>query len=161
MPVCRFVNGCSAVHAALLAASVLVCAAQALAAEGLDGLQGKIVFSSDRGGPWRIWIINADGTDLRQVTQGEEEGHDVDPMFSHDGKNILFSSNRGGKTGIWTVEATGGAPSFLLEGDQAEWSPNGVRVAFRRENKIWVRTLATGEEKCISPEDWPTCSGPA
>lgn len=42
---------------------------------------------------WHIWIIGADGTGLRQLTDGPY--HDVGPTFLPDGR-ILFASSRGG-----------------------------------------------------------------
>ena len=98
---------------------------------------------------------------MSPLTEGPDDAHDVDPVFSPDGKTILFASTRGGGTGIWTVSAEGGDPRQICEGDQAEWSPDGARIAFRRGERIWLRVLATGEEKAVSPEDWPHCSGPA
>jgi TolB protein len=52
-------------------------------------------------------------------------------------------------------------PERICDGDQAEWSPDGAKIAFRRNEGIFTRDLATGEEKKISPEDWPHCSGPS
>ena len=49
----------------------------------------RIVFSSDRSGPWRIWIMGADGSEMKQLTKGGDEAHDVDPTFSPDGKQLL------------------------------------------------------------------------
>lgn len=143
----------------------LVCAttglAQNTAPPVLDELNGSIVFASDRSGQWRIWEIDANGENLQQLTQGEEEVHDVDPSFSPDGTKILFSSTRGGATGIWSMPAEGGEATRVCDGDQAAWAPDGNTIAFRRENKIWVRDLAAGTERVVSPADWPTCSGPA
>ncbi len=146
-------------------AGLLVFAADGFGQEGsaapeLAKLKGRIVFSSDRSGSWRIWVVQANGAKMRQLTTGESDPHDVDPMFSPDGKTVLFSSTRGGKTGVWTVRADGGEPKRVCDGDQAEWAPDGARIAFRRDNRIGVRRLATGDEKSVSPKDWPFCSGP-
>lgn len=122
----------------------------------------QIVFSSNRSGPWRIWIMNADGSAMRQLTKGKPDDHDADPAFSPDGKDILFSSNRGGKNGIWKIPVNGASsPERLCDGDQAEWSPDGTRIVLKRNEKIYIRNLASGKEKRISPIDWPHCSGPA
>ena len=122
----------------------------------------RIVFSSNRSGPWRIWIMNADGSAMRQLTEGEPDDHDADPAFSPDAKTILFSSNRGGKIGIWKIPIDGASsPERLCDGDQAQWSPDGTKIVFRRNEKIYIRNLASGKEKIISPKDWPYCSGPA
>jgi len=122
----------------------------------------RIVFSSNRSGPWRIWIMNADGSAMRQLTEGEPDDQDADPAFSRDGKTILFSSNRGGKIGIWKIPADGTLnPERLCDGDQAQWSTDGTKIVFRRNEKIYIRNLASGKENIISPTDWPHCSGPA
>ncbi len=134
--------------------------AQNTASPRLEDLEGTIVFSSDRSGPWRIWMIEAAGEDLRQITQGDEEVHDVDPAFSPDGATILFSSTRGGTIGVWTIRAEGGGMTRICDGDQASWSPDGKSIALRRDNRILVRDLTSGAEKVISPADWPFCSGP-
>lgn len=56
----------------------------------------KILFSMrPSGSPWRnIYEIDADGTGLRQVTNGG--GHDFDPVYLPDGR-ILFTSSRAGE----------------------------------------------------------------
>jgi Tol biopolymer transport system component len=130
-------------------------------AQSLDGLKGSILFSSDRSGPWRLWQINADGTDLEQITKGDSDTHDVDPVASKDGKTVLFSSTRGGTIGVWTMPLSGGEATRICDGDQAEWSTDEKQIAFRREGKIWLRTLADGAEKSVSPDDWDQCGGPA
>jgi len=120
-----------------------------------------IVFSSNRSGPWRLWSVKPDGSDLREVTKAGPDEHDVDPVFSSDGKTILFTSTRGGTTGIWSVPRDGSKPTKICDGDQAEWSPDGKQIALRREGRLFTRDLATGREQRITPEDWVLCSGPA
>lgn len=128
---------------------------------GAESRTGRIVFSSNTSGTWRIWMVRADGSDLKQLTKQETDDQDVDPVFSPDGKSILFTSTRGGKTGIWRTPADGSTPERICDGDQAEWSPDGSKIALRRNERIFTRELETGKEKGISPEDWPHCSGPA
>ena len=122
---------------------------------------GQIVFSSNRSDQWRIWVVSADGSGLKQLTRRDADDHDVDPMLSPDGKSILLTSTRGGKTGVWRMAADGSRPARICDGDQAEWSPDGKRIAFRRGERLWVRELATGKERALTPEDLPHCSGPA
>lgn len=141
--------------------AVLLGAATAVADQLPPARSGTIVFSSDRAGPWRIWTIRADGTGLRQLTQAGPAEHDVDPVFSPDGKQLLFSSTRGGATGVWQAAADGSNPRRVCDGDQAEWSPDARRIAYRRAERIWVRDLAGGQEQSLTPADWPHCSGPA
>lgn len=56
----------------------------------------KIIFASNhqspRGFPFTLFMINADGTGLEQVSYGDT--FDAFPVFSADGKYLVFSSNR-------------------------------------------------------------------
>ena len=126
---------------------------------GLPGAtpqSGQIVFSSNRSGAWRLWMVKADGSDLRQITKQDGDASDVDPMFSPDGKSLLFTSTRGGRTGVWRMLADGATadgatadnatadsaadnaskPERICDGDQAEWSPDRLappgQAALRR-----------------------------
>jgi len=49
----------------------------------------------------------------------------------------------------------------ICDGDQAQWSPDSRKIVFRRDEKIFVRSLIDGQEKLLSPADWPHCSGPS
>ena len=122
---------------------------------------GLIVFSSNRSGPWRIWTVRPDGSELRELTRGGADEQDVDPAFRPDGKAILFSSTRGGSVGVWKTSRDGSATERICDGDQADWSPDGKSIVFRRNECVLTRELATGREKRLTPEDWPHCSGPA
>jgi Tol biopolymer transport system component len=147
--------------------ALLILGGQAAAADDRPGpghaAEGSpwIVFSSNRAGPWRIWRIRPDGSGLGRLSNDGGQEHDVDPAFSPDGRSILFTSTRGGTTGIWKMPREGGTPERIGSGDQAEWSPDGKRIVFRRKEQILVRELATGVERPISPPPWPHCSGPA
>jgi TolB protein len=59
------------------------------------------------------------------------------------------------------MSADGANLQRVCDGDQAEWSPEGKSIALRRNEKIWIRQLTSGQEKRVSPDDWPHCSGPA
>ena len=125
-----------------------------------------IVFCSDRGGYWRIWMIQPDGSRMEQLTRdpgdlADENCADVDPAVSPDGSNVLFTSTRGGRTAVWRMAIATGAMQRICDGDQAESSPDGKRIVFRRNEQIVTRDLASGREKILTPESYPHCSGPA
>ncbi|MCI0476311.1 MAG: hypothetical protein L0Y55_08690 [Anaerolineales bacterium] len=66
----------------------------------------SIAFTSNRdGGKWRIYVMNADGTNVRAVTAGPM---DLTPTWSPDGNWIGFASTRGGQFDIWMVDMHGG-----------------------------------------------------
>lgn len=64
---------------------------------------------------FNIFIMDADGKNVRQVTKGPFQ--DERPCFSPDGKYITFVSNRQGKkSGLWTVPIDGSSePQALLQ----------------------------------------------
>jgi len=51
-----------------------------------------IVFTSDRGGGENVWVMNADGSNARAVTRGDN-GHYVSPTWTPDGEYIVVSRN--------------------------------------------------------------------
>ncbi|HIE51260.1 MAG TPA: hypothetical protein EYP85_05840 [Armatimonadetes bacterium] len=124
-----------------------------------EQLEGRIVFASDRGGNWDIWIMNADGSNLRRLTSSLEP--EVDPRFSPDGRQILFSTKRGERHEVWVMDADGKGQRKITDGDQADWSPDGQSIVFRRNWQIVTRHLARGKEKVVSPPLWRHCVSPA
>ncbi|WP_425408050.1 amidohydrolase family protein [Hyphococcus sp.] len=79
----------------------------------------KIAFTSDRGGGDNIWIMNADGSDKRQVTS-EDFRLLNNPTWSPDGQYIAarkhFTTQRSLGTGeIWLYHISGGDGVQLVE----------------------------------------------
>ena len=94
----------------------------------------RIAFTAARDGQHKVWTMNADGSDARQVTT--DDGFDVGATWSPDGMRIAFSRyNPGVPTNGWDVaivSAAGGAAVRLsLAGDQLTpaWSPDGNYIA--------------------------------
>ena len=143
------------VHSAklLVLGYLFLVATVAWAADAPVEIASQIVFSSNRSGPWRIWSIRADGSDLQQLTQAGADEQDVDPVLSPDGQSLLFSSTRGGTTGVWRAWSDGSQAARICDGDQAEWSPDGKSIAFRRAEQIQLRDLTSGIERRLSPAD--------
>jgi len=65
----------------------------------------RIVFSGMDEGLFNIFSINADGSDLRKLT--EESQNNEDPCWSPDGRYIVFSSNRHGGYHLYLMNANG------------------------------------------------------
>ncbi|HEV2811826.1 MAG TPA: hypothetical protein VGW10_01135, partial [Solirubrobacteraceae bacterium] len=60
----------------------------------------RIVFRSNRDGDPDVWVMDADGSDARQVAN--DPGDERYPGFSPDGSRIAFTSTRDGDTEIFT-----------------------------------------------------------
>jgi hypothetical protein len=92
----------------------------------------------------KLYVINADGSDLRQITEGETT--DLDPSWSTDGEWIAFQRD----CGLWLVHPDGSDAHNLLEGSgefcpgSLTWSPDSQRIAFLNWqagegiHEIWV-----------------------
>jgi formylglycine-generating enzyme required for sulfatase activity len=122
-------------------------------------LKGTIVFVSDRSGNLKIWRMHASGRQLKQLTHGK--GADADPRFSPDGKRIVYTSLRDGFPELWLIDRDGGAAQFVTKGSQADWSPDGRALLFIRDNQAFVRDLAAGNERRVTPAAWERCGVPA
>lgn len=100
------------------------------------GQDGKIVFSSNRDGDPELFVINADGTGLRQLTHNNRP--DYDPTWSPDGKQVAFVRDRGLKgESVMIISASGGpAKPFFRNCSGAydpQWSPDGEWIAFEMD----------------------------
>jgi eukaryotic-like serine/threonine-protein kinase len=75
-----------------------------------------------------LFVINADGTGLRQITG--DTAVDRVPRWSPDGERIAFFSTRGGPLQLWTIRADGSELTQLTDlGTVGVWSPDGTRIA--------------------------------
>jgi TolB protein len=62
-----------------------------------------IAFDSNRDGNYEIYVMNADGSGVRQVTTGGG----ADPAWSPDGTKIAFESDRDGNFEIYVMNSDG------------------------------------------------------
>jgi hypothetical protein len=94
----------------------------------------RIVFHSNRDGDFEIYSVNADGSNVVQLTNNS--GDDLYPAVSADGQFIAFTSDRDGSLAIFTARADGSNPVQVTNSGGADrlpaWSPDGTRLAFAR-----------------------------
>ena len=63
----------------------------------------RIAFDSTRSGNREVWVINADGSGLTNVSN--HFAQDYEPAWSPDGTQITFTSGRAGEFDVWAVDA--------------------------------------------------------
>ncbi|HEX4826230.1 MAG TPA: hypothetical protein VFV19_18160 [Candidatus Polarisedimenticolaceae bacterium] len=67
----------------------------------------RVLFSSNRTGVMVVYVINADGTGLRPLTDGMATSEDARAVFSPDGTRIAFTRRRGKSMDIWIMPVSG------------------------------------------------------
>src|SRR5215472_5880592 len=132
----------------------------------------KIVYISNQTGDDRIWVMNADGSAKRRLT--DDPGFaDLNPAWSPDGTRILFSrcDDHLGfflKCDLEVMNAAGGGMRRLAGGNwtymRGQYSPDGRRIVVGADrggflSALWVmRADGTGLHRITRPSleaFWP------
>lgn len=96
-----------------------------------------------------IWIVNANGSGLRQVTQRTPStAWDSGASWSPDGQRLAFvrSDLKGDADAIFTVNRDGSDEQQLTSwqlggGDRTDWSPDGQWILFRVQSQDGASNL--------------------
>ncbi len=114
---------------------------------------GKIAFTGAREGNGNIYIMNADGSDVVQLTD-LENNIQTSPSFSPDCSRIAFVSDYSGKPQIYIINVDGtGMRRLTWVGNYnttPDWSPKGDLIAFTARDErnvfdIFTINVNTGE----------------
>lgn len=131
----------------------------------IGGGAGEIAFASDATGVNQIYLVNADGTNLRQLTSLPEGA--CQPGWSPDGMKLVFTSPcernqqiyRGSGLFIMNADGNGLTPLPLTPGGDFDpaWSPDGKYIAFSSlrnsgRARIYLLNLETNEVTRISSQ---------
>jgi Tol biopolymer transport system component len=129
----------------------------------VGGGRGQIAYASDLSGLPQIWLMNADGTGKRQITEMPEGA--CQPAWSPDGDRLAFISPCGSNQEIYP-----GARIFLINADgtgltglpytpggdfDPAWSPDGGQIAFTsirdfNRAQVYVYDFESGEIRSLS-----------
>jgi hypothetical protein len=92
----------------------------------------RIAFSSNRSGSFDIYVMDADGQNLRRLTSAS--GNEGDPYWTPDGERIVYTSTTGTTTQIAIMSAEGGESRQLTTASGGNHSPavspDGRTIAF-------------------------------
>lgn len=104
----------------------------------------KIVFASNRTGHFELFIMNSNGSDVRQLTDTSPGITNSWPRWSPNGEWIAFHSNASGTLQIYAIRPDGRDLRQLTDSGVNQfpaWSPDGTRLAVRRDVDIYVIDL--------------------
>jgi Tol biopolymer transport system component len=73
----------------------------------------KVVYTSMASGNLDVWIMNADGTNQKQLTTDPE--WDDSPVVSPDGRYVFFNSLRGKLPSVWRMDIDGGGVKQITD----------------------------------------------
>lgn len=99
---------------------------------GAPGIfQTEIAFISNRSGAKELFVMDADGENLRQLTH--DKNLVLSPKWSADGKELTFISYAGANAHLFSLELPGLRRKVLSARENmngpAAWSPDGTRLA--------------------------------
>lgn len=119
-----------------LALAIVLCSfAPGAFADGAD----PVLFVSNRDSNAQIYLMQANGSGERALTQGPAEN--TEPAWSPDGKRIAFTSYRDGNGEIYVMQADGSRQTRLTAQPSADnapaWLPDG-RIVFRSMRNRWA-----------------------
>lgn len=109
---------------------------------------GHIVFVSNRDGAPEIYVMNANGSEPKRLTNGQ--GDESWPSFSPDGKQILYENTVGGTPHIFVMNADGSQAKNLTPSGASDefpsWSPDGMHIAFTSDRDGHVGIYAMNND---------------
>ncbi len=92
----------------------------------------RVAFSSNRNGSYDLYLMDADGQNLRRLTR--DTGNEGEPTWTPDGQNIVYTSTRGTLSQIAIVSVNTGQTRQLTSEPRGNHSPSvspdGRTIAF-------------------------------
>jgi len=115
---------------------------------------GRIVYSSIAGGNVDLWIMNADGTNQKQLTS--DAAMDYSPYVSPDGRYIFFGSMRGPMPSVWRMDIDGNNLKQVTDQEDylQDLTPDGKWVIYSSwrttKQSLWRVSIDGGQPEQIS-----------
>lgn len=93
----------------------------------------KVAMILSKGGSPDLYVSDADGNDLLQLTRTREA--ESSPCWSPDGRKICYVSRERGPANLYIISAGGGRPQQINTAgasspSEPDWSPDGKWIAF-------------------------------
>jgi hypothetical protein len=107
----------------------------------------KIAFVSGRDGNPEIYVMDANGQNVRRLTR-RTATFDAFPTWSWDGTRIAFQTVPG--MAVYVMDADGRNQRRLTSGITPAWSPVDDRIAFSRDGDIWTINADGSDEMNVT-----------
>ncbi|MFA6110680.1 MAG: hypothetical protein WDA75_18120, partial [Candidatus Latescibacterota bacterium] len=96
-----------------------------------DGTRISFVSRKEDGrGPPQLWVMDADGGNLRRLTDDRGYTSKIAPRWSAGGTQIIYGAGIGFGTGILSLEAEGGHPVSYGQGAYPSWVMSDSRLLY-------------------------------
>jgi Tol biopolymer transport system component/DNA-binding winged helix-turn-helix (wHTH) protein len=93
---------------------------------------GRLAYTSNAGGSSEIWIMNADGSGVRQLTVGANARLGL--AVTADEKQFIFAAERDGKYNLWRINIDGSKLERITNGDgefYPQCTPDGRWIVYQ------------------------------
>ena len=116
---------------------------------------GAVVAGVSANGQEDLWVLQLDGSGLRQLTS--DAFFDRDPCWLGSSDRIVFQSNRGGQIDLWQIDAISKSLTFLTTGEAEDvvdsTSADGRIISYQKLTKdarLW--TFAGGNARQLTQD---------
>jgi Tol biopolymer transport system component len=114
---------------------------------------GEIAFVSERDGNLEVYVMNADGSDPRRLTDYADM--DAYPDWSPDGSKIALHAHHGSRIwSIYTMNEDGSNRRRLTDSETRDaapvWSPDGTQIVFSRDGDVWVMNTDGSDQQQLT-----------
>ncbi|TYP95302.1 protein of unknown function (DUF5050) [Fodinibius salinus] len=113
--------------------------------------ESQIAFSSDRDGDYELYITDADGSNINQLT--DNTYGDDSPDWSPNSDKVVFRSRPGSSFNLYTMNTDGTGLRQLTSQSSnvggAQWSHDGQKLVFSRGEDIYTINADGSDEQLV------------
>lgn len=103
----------------------------------------SMVFTSERVGWWKIWIMNLENGTFKQLTQSSTA--EYSPSWSPDGQNIVFVSSRNGQQDLFVMNMDGAQQTNITNTTKPDMMP-----FWASDDRIYYSSKVDGHYQILS-----------